>query len=56
MGAGLIYGEGERQEIMYMRGNFEWVIGGADSESFHMINEDDESSGQELSVFLLRSA
>ncbi|CAO2819789.1 unnamed protein product [Amaranthus hypochondriacus] len=56
MGAGLIYGEGERQEIMYMRGNFEWVIGGADSESFHMINEDDESSGQELSICLLRSA
>ncbi|GMH10179.1 hypothetical protein Nepgr_012020 [Nepenthes gracilis] len=41
-------------EIMYMRANYEWVVGNADSESFHLINPDN-CPGQELSVFLLRS-
>ncbi|XP_027351301.1 protein MIZU-KUSSEI 1 [Abrus precatorius] len=41
-------------ELMYMRANFEHVVGNADSESFHLINPD-ECPGQELSVFLLRS-
>ncbi|KAF1895615.1 hypothetical protein Lal_00041896 [Lupinus albus] len=41
-------------ELMYMRANFEHVVGNADSESFHLINPDD-CPGQELSVFLLRS-
>ncbi|XP_054779729.1 protein MIZU-KUSSEI 1 [Prosopis cineraria] len=42
------------EELMYMRANYEHVVGSADSESFHLINPD-ESPGQELSVFLLRS-
>ncbi|XP_061348751.1 protein MIZU-KUSSEI 1 [Gastrolobium bilobum] len=42
------------EELMYMRANFEHVVGNADSESFHLINPD-ECPGQELSVFLLRS-
>ncbi|KAF3449060.1 hypothetical protein FNV43_RR09784 [Rhamnella rubrinervis] len=46
--------ESESEETMYMRSNYEHVVGGADSESFHLINPD-EFTGQELSVFLLRS-
>ncbi|XP_068317023.1 protein MIZU-KUSSEI 1-like [Pyrus communis] len=42
------------QEVMYMRANYEHVVGSADSESFHLINPD-QCPGQELSVFLLRS-
>lgn len=42
------------QEVMYMRANYEHVVGSADSESFHLINPD-QYPGQELSVFLLRS-
>ncbi|KAL0361958.1 UNVERIFIED_CONTAM: protein MIZU-KUSSEI 1 [Sesamum radiatum] len=41
-------------ELMYLRASFDRVIGSADSESFHMKNPVG-SSGQELSVFLLRS-
>ncbi|KAK2972275.1 hypothetical protein RJ640_014333 [Escallonia rubra] len=41
-------------ELMYMRANYECMVGGADSESFHLINPD-QSQGQELSIFLLRS-
>ncbi|PIM98883.1 hypothetical protein CDL12_28631 [Handroanthus impetiginosus] len=41
-------------DLMYLRASFDRVIGSADSESFHMINPGG-SSGQELSVFLLRS-
>ncbi|KAI3465507.1 hypothetical protein Pfo_022170 [Paulownia fortunei] len=41
-------------DLMYLRASFDRVIGSADSESFHMINPVG-SSGQELSVFLLRS-
>ncbi|XP_050383355.1 protein MIZU-KUSSEI 1 [Argentina anserina] len=40
--------------VMYMRANYEHVIGSADSESFHLINPD-QFPGQELSVFLLRN-
>lgn len=59
VGAGVIPAEfgstgSDPEEIMYMRANYEHVIGSADSESFHLINPD-ECSGQELSVFLLRS-
>ncbi|KAJ1384276.1 Protein MIZU-KUSSEI 1-like, plant [Sesbania bispinosa] len=56
VGAGVIpsgFGSGS-EELMYMRANFEHVVGNADSESFHLINPD-ECPGQELSVFLLRS-
>ena len=42
------------EELLYMRAHYEHVVGSADSESFHLINPD-ESPGQELSVFLLRS-
>ena len=41
-------------DLMYLRASFERVIGSTDSESFHMINPVG-SSGQELSIFLLRS-
>ncbi|KAL2934262.1 Protein MIZU-KUSSEI 1 [Bienertia sinuspersici] len=62
MGAGVIHADHqttqtaqeETTDFMYMRANYEWVIGGANSESFHLISPDD-CSGQELSVFLLRS-
>ncbi|KAK3226283.1 hypothetical protein Dsin_006145 [Dipteronia sinensis] len=51
--AGLGSSGSDTEEIMYMRANYEHVVGSADSESFHLINPD-ESSGQEFSVFLLR--
>ncbi|XP_044510772.1 protein MIZU-KUSSEI 1-like [Mangifera indica] len=44
----------EEGDLMYLRASFERVIGSADSESFHMINPVG-SSGQELSIFLLRT-
>ncbi|PNT30628.2 hypothetical protein POPTR_006G091700v4, partial [Populus trichocarpa] len=44
----------DSEEIMYMRANYEHMVGRADSESFHLINPD-ECPGQELSVFLMRS-
>ncbi|PHU06982.1 hypothetical protein BC332_23471 [Capsicum chinense] len=43
------------EEVLYMRANYECIIGGADSESFHLINPDEEGPGQEFSIFLLRS-
>lgn len=57
VGAGVMpsgFGSSDSEEIMYMRANYEHVVGSADSESFHLINPD-ECQGQELSVFLLRS-
>ncbi|KAI3985039.1 hypothetical protein MKX01_004807 [Papaver californicum] len=45
---------GEDGEVIYMRANYERVIGNIDSESFHLINPDG-FNGQQLSVFLLRS-
>ncbi|KAL8191771.1 hypothetical protein R6Q57_028502 [Mikania cordata] len=43
-------------ELIYMRANYECMVGGADSESFHLINPDGcLGQGQELSVFLMRS-
>lgn len=56
VGAGVIpgLGSGSGSEIMYMRANYECVLGSADSESFHLINPD-QGPGQELSVFLLRT-
>ncbi|KAJ6999109.1 protein MIZU-KUSSEI 1-like [Populus alba x Populus x berolinensis] len=48
-------GAGEAGDLlMYLRASFDRVVGSADSESFHMINPVG-SSGQELSIFLLRS-
>ena len=41
-------------DLMYLRASFDRVIGSPDSESFHMINPVG-SSGQELSIFFLRS-
>ncbi|KAI6698344.1 hypothetical protein NL676_018463 [Syzygium grande] len=57
VGAGVIpsgTGSASSEEIMYMRANYEHVVGSADSESFHLINPD-ECQGQELSLFLLRT-
>lgn len=57
VGAGVIpagLGSDGDGELMYMRANYECVVGSCDSESFHLINPDD-CPGQELSVFLLRT-
>ncbi|CAI0427344.1 unnamed protein product [Linum tenue] len=55
VGAGVIpAGVGSPEEVMYMRANYEHVVGSANSESFHLINPD-EWEGQELGVFLIRS-
>ncbi|OMO97321.1 hypothetical protein COLO4_14712 [Corchorus olitorius] len=57
VGAGVIpsgLGSSGSEEIMYMRANYEHVVGDANSESFHLVNPD-ECPGQELSVFLMRS-
>ncbi|CAN8316950.1 unnamed protein product [Cochlearia groenlandica] len=45
----------EDLEVMYMRANYEHVVGSSDSESFHLINPD-ANSAQELSIFLLRTS
>ncbi|KAK9055531.1 hypothetical protein SSX86_026615 [Deinandra increscens subsp. villosa] len=43
-------------ELIYMRANYEYMVGGPDSESFHLINPDGcLGQGQELSIFLMRS-
>ncbi|WCJ44791.1 hypothetical protein M5689_025443 [Euphorbia peplus] len=58
VGAGVlpvdVKSESEEGDLMYLRASFERVVGSVDSESFHMINPVG-SSGQELSIFLLRS-
>ncbi|XP_057829751.1 protein MIZU-KUSSEI 1 [Cryptomeria japonica] len=57
VGAGVLpYREtkADEGELMYMRATYERVVGSSDSESFHMINPDG-STGQQLSIFLLRS-
>ncbi|KAJ4702377.1 protein MIZU-KUSSEI 1 [Melia azedarach] len=56
VGAGVlpVAPKSEDGDLMYLRASFERVIGSVDSESFHMINPVG-SSGQELSIFLLRS-
>ncbi|KAF3555632.1 hypothetical protein F2Q69_00017565 [Brassica cretica] len=48
-------GEADLDEVMYMRANYEHVVGSSDSESFHLINPD-ANSAQELSIFLLRTS
>ncbi|KAJ0259615.1 hypothetical protein HA466_0059400 [Hirschfeldia incana] len=55
VGAGVLpSGSGsDLDEVMYMRANYEHVVGSSDSESFHLINPD-ANSAQELSIFLLR--
>lgn len=41
-------------ETMYLRGNFQWVRGSLDSDTFHFVDPDG-NVGQELSIFFLRS-
>ncbi|MCD7457215.1 hypothetical protein HAX54_034480 [Datura stramonium] len=41
-------------ELMYMRANFERVVGNRDSEAYYMVNLDG-NGGPELSIFLLRT-
>ncbi|CAA7018534.1 unnamed protein product [Microthlaspi erraticum] len=53
--AGSGSGESDLDEVMYMRANYEHVVGSSDSESFHLINPD-ANSAQELSIFLLRTS
>ncbi|KAK9165780.1 hypothetical protein Scep_000971 [Stephania cephalantha] len=55
VGTGTISGKRLKcdDELMYLRANFERVLGSSDSESFHMISPDG-STGQELSIFFLR--
>ncbi|PIA54571.1 hypothetical protein AQUCO_00900854v1 [Aquilegia coerulea] len=57
VGAGVIpmVNVGEEGELIYMRANYERVIGSANSESFYLINPDG-GMGQEFSVFLMRSS
>ncbi|KAB1200641.1 Protein MIZU-KUSSEI 1 [Morella rubra] len=57
VGAGVIpggFGSPGSEEVIYMRANYEHVVGNGDSESFHLINPD-EYPGQEFSMFLIRS-
>lgn len=54
-GSGSGSGESDLDEVMYMRANYEHVVGSSDSESFHLINPD-ANSAQELSIFLLRTS
>lgn len=55
VGAGVLpAAEEDDGDLLYLRASFDRVVGSADSESFHMRNPAG-SSGQELSVFLLRS-
>lgn len=60
VGAGVIpsfgfgYENSSVDELIYMRANYECIVGGPDSESFHLINPDG-CLGQELSIFLMRS-
>ncbi|XP_060215538.1 protein MIZU-KUSSEI 1-like [Lycium barbarum] len=62
VGAGITYGkkgvikrdDDDDDAIMYLRGKFERVHGSNDSESFHLVDPE-ENMGQELSIFFLRS-
>ncbi|MCD7457214.1 Protein MIZU-KUSSEI 1 [Datura stramonium] len=61
VGAGVIpvVGDGRKGvepegELMYMRANFERVVGNHDSEAFYMMNLDG-NGGPELSIFFLRT-
>ncbi|GAA0167285.1 hypothetical protein Leryth_005342 [Lithospermum erythrorhizon] len=63
MGAGVLPGPNDHSkekndfaygELTYMRARFQRVVGSKDSESLYMMNPD-EATGQELSIFFLRS-
>ncbi|WMV31077.1 hypothetical protein MTR67_024462 [Solanum verrucosum] len=54
VGAGVIKKDNDDDDIMYLRGKFEKVHGSNDSESFHLVDPE-ENMGQELSIFFLRS-
>lgn len=60
VGAGIIHGKKEAikrrydDDIMYLKGKFERVHGSNDSESFHLVDPE-ENMGQELSIFFRRS-
>ncbi len=53
MGTGVLPGDGDEGELMYMRAKFERIVGSRDSEAFYMMNPDN-SGAPELSVYLLR--
>ncbi|KAE8718535.1 magnesium-transporting ATPase, P-type 1-like [Hibiscus syriacus] len=55
VGAGMISGKEleNEDELMYLRANFQRIRGSADSESFHLIDPE-ENVGQELSIFFFR--
>ncbi|KAK9748185.1 hypothetical protein RND81_02G042000 [Saponaria officinalis] len=58
MGAGVLpgfngSGSGSEGELMYMRAQFERVVGSRDSEAFYMVNPDCHGT-PELSIYLLR--
>lgn len=50
VGAGLA-----ADHVMYLRGKFERFHASANSDSFHLIDPDAASNGQELSFYFLRS-
>ncbi|XP_028776540.1 protein MIZU-KUSSEI 1 [Neltuma alba] len=51
VGAGTI----KQNELMYLRAKFRRVRGSSNSESFHLIDPEGSTTGQELSVFFFRS-
>lgn len=56
VGAGVLPGSvtGGQGELMYMRAQFERVVGSRDSEAYYMLSPEDGPGGPELSIYLLR--
>lgn len=56
VGAGVLPGSvtGGQGELMYMRAQFERVVGSRDSEAYYMLSPEDGHGGPELSIYLLR--
>ncbi|KAK1395743.1 Protein MIZU-KUSSEI like [Heracleum sosnowskyi] len=61
MGAGVLPGPSDQKEhtadgeLTYIRARFDRRVGSRDSEAWYMINPDGASTGQELSIFFVRS-
>lgn len=61
MGAGVLPGPADQKEsaadgeLTYIRARFDRRVGSKDSEAWYMINPDGASTGQELSIFFVRT-
>lgn len=61
MGAGVLPGPSDQKEhisdgeLTYIRARFDRRVGSKDSEAWYMINPDGASTGQELSIFFVRT-